>query len=137
MLIKYTGQSTVRIWGEDEWNPDNGHVVEVDDAETALHLLTHPPDDFAVDQAEPLVAVMDLNLVALLPFAGIVSLEGLAGANKETVALAAKQLNRDESEVRAWKKEAGSLIKQQTGGGDTSSEEQQAVEEDSDDNYNG
>jgi len=117
MRIRYLGAATVREWTHGEtyaWNRENEYVVEVADAEFASELLTHPPGDFGVADDEPMLSVTGIGRkdAAELTLLGIVTLEDLAKLDEDSGARVEAAMGVSGEQVRAWRTEAGALLKQ-------------------------
>ncbi len=104
MRIQYVSSATVRIWDGLWFTPENGHTVEVTDANVVADLLTHPPSDFAVAEDEPLLTLdgMDRTRAAQLAMAGIASLDELAEVSTEREQELATEMNVDAGIVQQW-----------------------------------
>lgn len=110
MLIRFTGPRTRRrLWGPYEFSRFEGMVQEVD-AETAAAMLTHPGDEFEVDEGELLLLLegVDANMAGLLAFEGIGSAADMAGLTTREAARVARALGRDVTRkmVEDWVNEA-------------------------------
>jgi hypothetical protein len=111
VLIKYTGHAGRRIVGALEWNRENEFIQTVDEPELACELLSHPPNDFSVAEEEPLLTIVNEDVVGLLALYGIASASQLAAiVDKEVQAAFAGELGSTLEELRGWIKSAAKLV---------------------------
>lgn len=104
MLVKYTGQSQVRLFAGLRWGPENKRVVDVTDGDTLAQAITHA--DFELDERDPLVQAFGPDLAATLAvYAGVTDAAVLAGVSAKT--LSAVLDKQQVKTVTRWLKEAG------------------------------
>jgi predicted flap endonuclease-1-like 5' DNA nuclease len=108
MLIKYIEQATVRILEPHQWDAENGYTVDVLDPNEALHLLTHPPGDFKIAPAEPLLALdgMTEARAGELVLHGITTIGALGALSASEAASLAEAMGVSADEMRAWENAA-------------------------------
>jgi hypothetical protein len=90
----------VRIVGDHRWDKTNGWVVDVDDEETLGNLLTH--EGFALDDADPLAALVGAPAAVALAVAGVPTVEGLGKLSKTAIERVAKETGRDAEQITTW-----------------------------------
>lgn len=109
MLIAFVGPKTTRrLWpGQGgrlyEFSRWTGFSQEIESAEDAAQMLTHPRGEFAVDAREPLLATgMDAEHAGLLALAGVANIEALAGLDAAEASALAKELGVKRPVVERW-----------------------------------
>lgn len=103
MLICFVGPRTrVRLWGPYEFSRATGFAQEVEAAEVVAGMLTHPGDEFEVDEAEPLLGIVDSEQAGLLALTGVGSVEELAGLKAAGVKAAARECGVTQRTVKGW-----------------------------------
>jgi hypothetical protein len=113
VLIEYVGFPGIRKLEGYQWDKNNGYVVEVEEVEMAMDLLTAPRSDFQIWVEEPLLKIVDQEAAKVLLFYGIVSVAALAAYGEEAddvqEALAA-EIGCELKELRGWIRSAGKLV---------------------------
>ena len=92
-----------------------GLVQEVD-AETAAGMLTHPGDEFEVDEREPLLRLpgVDANMVGLLAFEGFGCVSEVAALSGTKARRLAKAVGVTRKVAQVWVEEAREMISEGT-----------------------
>lgn len=113
MLIKFCGPKTTRRGAlGHEWSKWRGWVQEVTSADEVAELLLQPGNQFAIDEAEPLLAVtgLDPDRAGALALGGIATLEDMAGMKDKQARQLAKECNVRSSTVDKWRDAARRLL---------------------------
>lgn len=106
MIIQYTKKLGPRLVNDLVWKQENGFLQDVTDANVVLTLILHPPNDFAVDQSDPLAQLVGMDVAALLAIEGIISPADLAGVRPGEVKALAQQIGVSSKQLLGWIKEA-------------------------------